>query len=83
MTISQIYIATSIVVLAIVALLIFLERKSKKEKKLTPLAGLAFVFIFFGIISIATVQGRLISYSFMGVGVILSIIDIIKKLKSK
>ena len=81
MNISQIYIAISIVVLAIIALLIFFVSKSKKEKKLTPLAGLAFGFILAGIIFAN--QGRLISYSFMGVGVVLAIIDMINKLRKK
>ena len=79
MNISQIYIAISIVVLAIIALLIFFVRKNKKDKKLTPLAGLAFGFIIAGIIF---GDDRLIGYSLMGVGVILAIIDIFKKLKS-
>lgn len=77
---SQIYIAISIVVLAIIALLVFFVYKNKKDKKLTPLAGLAFGFILAGIIF---GNDRLIGYSLIGIGVILAIIDIIKKLKSK
>ena len=44
---------------------------------------LAMVLVVFGIISAATDQGRLISYSFMGAGVMLAIIDMIKNLKNK
>lgn len=77
---SQIYVAISIVVLAIIALLIFFVSKSKKEKKLTPLAGLACGFILAGIIF---GDDRLIGYSLMGVGVTLAIIDMIKKLRKK
>jgi hypothetical protein len=77
---SQIYITISIVVLAIIALLVFFVYKNKKDKKLTPLAGLAFGFILAGIIF---GNDRLIGYSLIGIGVILAIIDIIKKLKSK
>jgi hypothetical protein len=80
MNISQIYIAIAIVVLAIIALLVFFVSKNKKDKKLTPLAGLAFGFILAGIIF---GDKRLIGYSLIGVGVILAIIDIFKKLKSK
>ena len=80
MNVLQIYIAISIVILAIIALLIFFVSKNKKGKKLTPLAGLAFGFILAGIIF---GDDRLIGYSLIGVGVILSIIDIFKKLKSK
>jgi amino acid transporter len=75
---TQIYIAISIVVLAIIALLVFFVNKNKKGKKLTPLASLAFGFVLAGIIF---GDDRLISYSLMGVGVILAIIDMIKKLR--
>ena len=75
---SQIYIAISIVVLGIIAF--FFVNKNKTDKKLTPLAGLAFGFILAGIIF---GDDRLIGYSLIGVGVILAIIDMIKKLKSK
>jgi len=79
-SVSQIYIAISIVVLAIIALVVFFVNKNKKDKKPTPLAGLAFGFILAGIIF---GDDRLIGYSLIGVGVILAIIDIIKKLKVK
>ena len=77
---SQIYIAISIVVLATIVILISLVNKNKKDKKLTPLAGLAFGFILAGIIF---GDERLIGYSFIGAGVIIAVVDIIKKLKSK
>ena len=75
---SQIYIAISIVVLVIIALLVLFLNKNKKDKKLTPLAGLAFAFILAGIIF---GEYNLFGYSLIGVGVILAIIDIIKRLK--
>jgi len=77
---SQIYILVSIVVLAIIALLVFFLSKNKKDKKLTPLAGLAFGFILAGILFGDT---RLVGYSLMGVGIVLAVIDIIIKLKKK
>ncbi|WP_440947318.1 hypothetical protein ACSAZL_03320 [Methanosarcina sp. T3] len=80
MIISQFYIITSIVILAIVALLVFFVKKNKKERKLTPLAGLAFGFVLAGIIF---GDDRLIGYSLMGFGIILAVIDIIKKSKEK
>jgi len=84
MNTSQIYIGISIIVLAVIALLVFFVSKNRKEKKLTPLAGLAFGFVLAGIFSVSIFEGsRLISYSLFGIGVILSIIDIFKKLKSK
>ncbi len=47
---------------------------------MTPLTGLAFGFILAGIIF---GDDRLIGYSLLGIGVILAVIDIFKKLKSK
>ena len=80
MNTSQIYIVISIVVLAAIALLVIFLGKSRKENRLTPLAGLAFGFILAGIIF---GDNRLIGYSLLGIGVILSVIDIFIKLKSK
>jgi heme A synthase len=80
MNISQIYILISIAVLLIIGLLIFFVRKDKKSKRLTPLAGLAFGFILAGIIFGDDI---IISYSLMGIGVILAIIDIFKHFKKK
>ena len=81
MNTSQIYIVVSIAVLAAIALLVFFMGKSRKENRLTPLAGLAFGFVLAGIIFVD--EGRLISYSLFGIGVIIAFIDIFKKLKSK
>ncbi|VVB54479.1 Uncharacterised protein [uncultured archaeon] len=77
---SQIYIAASIVVLAVIAALFFLAKKNTKRKKLTPLAGLAFGFMLAGIIF---GDDRLLGYSLMGVGVILAIFDMKTKMRSK
>ena len=80
MNASQIFIVVSIVVLAVIALFAVFASKNKKDKKLTPLVGLAFGFILAGIIFS---DNRLFAYSLIGVGVILAIIDIFRKLKSK
>jgi len=79
---SQIYIIISIVVLAIVAMLVFVVSRNKagKEKALTPLAGLAFGFILAGLFASGS---RLVGYGLMGIGVILAVIDMIIKLKKK
>lgn len=45
MNISQIYLIISIVVLAVIALLVFVLGKKEKGKKLTPLASFAFAFV--------------------------------------
>jgi hypothetical protein len=76
---SQFYIVICIVVLAIVAILVFVLNKKTQGQKLTPAAGLAFGFVlaglFFG-------KERLIGYSLLGIGVVLAIIDIIRKSKT-
>jgi hypothetical protein len=77
---SQIWIAVSIVILAIVALLVFFVSKNRKENRLTPLAGLAFGFvlagIFFG-------NDRLIGYGLMGVGVLIALVDMFIKIRKR
>ena len=79
MSTSQIYIAVTVVILAVVALLVIWEGKSGGKTRLTPIAGLAFGFIlaglFFG-------ERRSIGYSLLGVGVLLAIIDMVKRWKS-
>lgn len=76
----QIYILISITVLLIIAVIVIFIKKNKKQKPLTPLAGLAFAFIlagmFFG-------DGRFMGYSLIGIGVLLAVIDMIIKLKKK
>jgi hypothetical protein len=80
MNVSQIFIAVSIAVLACIALLVFFIGKSRKENRLTPLASLAFGFVLAGILF---GDDRLIGYSLFGIGVILAIIDMLKRSKSK
>jgi hypothetical protein len=76
MNASPAYVAVLLIALAIVALLVFVVRRNVKETKLTPLAGLAFGFvlagIFFG-------EERFLGYGLLGVGILLAVIDIIKK----
>jgi len=76
MNASQITIAVSIVILAVVALLLYRKGWRKEQKGLTPIAGLAFGFILAGIVFS---EERFISYGLMGVGVVLAIVDIIKQ----
>ena len=76
-----IYIIISIIVLAVIAILAIYTGKSKRPKRLSKLAMFAMLLVLFGIVFAD--QGRLITYSFMGGGVILAIIDIIRNLKNK
>lgn len=80
MNISQIYIAVSIVVLAVIAFLVFFVIKGRKENRLTPLASLAFAFTVSGIIFSTD---RLIGYGLMGVGVLIAVVDIFNRSKKK
>lgn len=73
------YIIISIIVLAIIVILAIYTGKSKKPKKLSKLAMMAMLLILFGIFF--TDQGRLVSYSFMGGGILLALIDIFNNLK--
>lgn len=80
MVASQVYILIAVVVLAIIALVRLFLDKSKKNKKLTPLAGLAFAFVLAGILF---GDDRLIGYTLLGVGVLLALADIFMELKKK
>jgi hypothetical protein len=80
MNTSQIWIVISIAVLAVIALLLFFVGKNRKENRLTPVAGLAFGFVLAGIIF---GDDRVIGYSLMGVGVLLAVIDMVRRAKSK
>jgi hypothetical protein len=75
MSISQIYILISIIVLLVIASIVFFAGRHRKEKNLTPLAGLAFGFVLAGMIF---GENRLIGYSLMGIGVLLAVLDIFR-----
>ncbi len=79
MTSSSIYILIGIIALAGIMAVLIPTRK-KIRKPLSPLAGLAFAFIIAGLIFD---ENRLIGYGLMGVGVVLAVIDMVKKLKAK
>ena len=76
MNTPEVYIAISIVVLLAIALIVIFVRK-KKEQPHSRLAMLGMTLVILGIIF--TSEGRLISYGFIGAGVLLSVIDIIRK----
>jgi uncharacterized membrane protein len=70
---SQVYILISVLILLIILIFVFFSKK--KKKRLTPLAGIAFAFVLAGILFGGN---RIASYGLMGIGIILSIIDVIK-----
>ncbi len=74
---SEAYIALSIIVLAIIAILLFLVKRNAAERRLTPLASLAFGFILAGVLFGS--NNRLLGYGLMAVGVLLAVVDIFNK----
>ncbi|MFN2120446.1 MAG: hypothetical protein ACK2T0_08660 [Anaerolineales bacterium] len=80
MTMSQFYIAVVLVVLAAIALMVFLTRKGRQEQRLSTLSGMAFVLVlaglFFG-------ENRLLGYGLIAVGVILAVIDVFRRLPDR
>ncbi len=75
-----IYIIISIIGLVVVAILAIYIGLSKKPKRLSKLAIVAFLLIISGV---AFGDNRLIGYSLMGAGIMLAVIDIFRKLKNK
>lgn len=80
MNLSQIYIAMSIAVLAVVSILVFVVSKNKNEKRLSPLASFAFAFVLAGILF---GENRFIGYGLMGIGVTLAVVDMLSKPKAR
>jgi uncharacterized membrane protein len=75
---STVFIVISILALALIVIILFTIQQQTRRNKLTPLAGLAFAFVLAGIIFS---EEKIVGYGLIGVGVILSIIDIIKNTK--
>jgi len=75
---QNIYILIAIITLAIVFVLILFKWKKGGTKPLSRLASLAFVFIMGGLIFS---EDQIISYSFLGLGTLFAIIDIVINLK--
>lgn len=80
MNASLFYIASGILILAVLAILVVSLSRSKQINTLTPLAGFAFGFILAGIFF---GSNRFIGYSLMAVGVILAVIDIFNRARSR
>lgn len=77
---SRVYIIISIVILAVIALLLFITGRNKPKRGLSKLAALAFAFIIGGIIF---GENPLVGYSLLGIGVLLAVIDIYSKMTQK
>ena len=79
---EPLYIGIAITALIIIVVVLLISRgKGKQLRKPSNLVMLGMTLVVLGIIFVDA--GRLISYSFIGVGVLLSIIDMIRNLKNK
>jgi len=78
MDLPQSYILIAIISLAIIAMIV-VSRSKKPRKKISPPTILAFIFI---VMSFAFSEDKLISYSLLGVGTILAVIEILKGVKN-
>jgi hypothetical protein len=76
MKVSEFYLAISALVLIVIAGLFLFIGRRRPITRLTPLAGLAFGFVLAGLFF---EHNTLIGYSLLGVGVILAVIDIVRK----
>ena len=72
MGVPQIYIMIGIVVLLAVFAVVFFMRKDKRRGRLRVLAGVALGFILFGI----AFAEEWFGYWLIGVGVVLSVVDV-------
>ncbi len=78
MDFSHMYILlTIIVVLAIMASIVIVRRR-KSVTPLKPLAGIVFAF---GLAGVLFIEYRLIGYGLMAAGLVLGVIDILKREK--
>jgi len=74
------FIVLSVIILIIIGVLFIIAWKKKKEQQFSPFAIMGMLFIILGIVF---GSDRLIGYSFLGVGVIVSVFDVVKNLKRK
>lgn len=76
MNTSQFFIAIAAATLAVIAILVFVVNENKVDNKFTPLAGLAFACVLGGLF---VGDERSLGYILMGSGVILAVVDIVRK----
>ncbi len=79
---SQIYILVSIIVLAVIAILGFFVHKNntRRKKPFSKLTSLAFAFVLAGILF---GNEKILGYILFGIGIVLAIVDIIRKTRKK
>ncbi|QRN82135.1 hypothetical protein JR338_06705 [Chloroflexota bacterium] len=77
---GTIFMIISILALVTIVAFVFLIKRSSERKRLSPLTGVAFAFIIAGMLF---EDNRFIGYALLGVGIIISVIDIIIKAQHK
>lgn len=77
---GTIFVILSIMALVTIVAFVFLIRRNPNRKRLSPLTGVAFAFIIAGMLF---EDNRFMGYALLGVGIIISIIDIIIKFRRK
>ncbi|MBP1743642.1 MAG: hypothetical protein H6Q58_620 [Firmicutes bacterium] len=80
MSLAKIYIIVALVAALIAVVLVFLAGGNSKDKRLTPMAALAFGFILAGIFF---GNNLYVGYSLIAIGLILSFTDMYMKFKKK
>ncbi|SCP94757.1 hypothetical protein [Anaerobium acetethylicum] len=75
---SQIYNVIVIAIIVVLFIVFFLTNRKAKNKKLTPLAAIAFAFVIAGIVF---GENRPVGYSLLFVGVALAMADIVLRMK--
>jgi hypothetical protein len=77
---SEIYIIISVIILIVVAIVVYSLNKNRKIKKLNGLDSLSIGFILAGIYF---GEERIIGYSLIGIGIILTVTNAMNNLRSK
>jgi lysylphosphatidylglycerol synthetase-like protein (DUF2156 family) len=74
------FIAFSVLLLVIIGILLLIAGKKRTEQQLSHLSLIGMVFIILGIVF---GSDRLIGYSFLGAGVIIAVVDVVKNRKKR
>ena len=77
---GTIFLILSILALVTIVAFVFLIKRSPERKRLSPLTGVAFAFIIAGMLF---EDNRFIGYALLGVGIIISVLDIILEAQHK
>lgn len=74
---TQVFILIAVVALAIIAALLVVVGRRRPSARLSPLAAVALALVLSGV----AFDSRLASYSLMGAGVLVAVIDIVRRIR--